>query len=1177
MNFTLQKTKRKTTRHAPPGPARVTDVASTDSPARTSAQHSVGTFYSAGPVVNLSPVQAKYTIGAVNDPFESEADAVAENVVSGKSVPSISRLETARGGEKNRTGQQHEGASQPPGMSQRRADNDGPQQADLVWDGHDPKPDRDQTTSDFTDQINRRRGRGARLPSQVGDNLGRKLGWNLGGVGIHSDETAANLNRKINARAFTVGNDIFFGEGEYVPASSTGQRLLAHELTHVVQQSSSPVSHQVQRNGGTAPTNTYEDRRLGSINTTSNEIVIKGLKVPTFKNTFYQNATDLKWRRSESAGGEARDTNQITVWENDVRESSDTKVDRLLTRAQRTEQNGQYIYYFSYNTGRSYLFGPPETIKQRARRPVWRQSGTPASFHVDHQVEYQTNGPDEIGNMWLLDGSINTRSGGDIRTEIRTKVGAFVLEVQDKVLNPPTDTDNARANYEIKFEDTRGGLGSYPPVRAKQQYYTRQHIKNGDQLRALDPMSQSEINGSGLLSGDADHIDLFPNGFGGFRYQLVKESGSNVYRHNIGTTGGSSAVARQNFEITSVQYDASSRTGSVLITVPSRAVASSLPNSPQPVAVDPVPILPLAGVEWGGQFDKNAMKRSIREKVDNFPGLSSLQLNEVDMDAGGITMSGVIRPSIPLIEDTSVDFELSGETIMVSKTFSGPDFNIPSPFEIQGSSLTIAASNQGLSVTGQINFGIERVGEGQISATGRADFNAETSFELEGQFDFDERIFGEGTTAQVRVGYSDSQWSMGGTLTIPEGKVPGVESATITVDYSESAGFSAEGEAELDVPGVESGTLSITHTEAEGFSIGGSFNLSGDTPGIRGGTLTATLREKPNGSGFSISASGEAQPDIPGINSNLSVTYDDGAFTAEIEADYTRGMLSGQINVGVTNRSVGEDGELSATAEPDNPLIVYGGGSLTIRITPWLEGTAGVRFAPDGEITVTGRIGIPDELEIFARREIDKSIFNIAVQAPIFPGIVAEVGGGLGAVAGIGPGVIDRLELTITYNPAREQDTTITGDAHLRVPADAGLRLSVRAGIGLGITGASATGGLEIGGTLGIEGAAEAGVHVDWSPARGLDLNANVSVHAQPAFTFDISGYVSVRALGFSVYDQTWELASFRFGSDYRFGIRLPVHYQEGQPFDISLDDVEFEVPDIDPGQLMRGLIGRIA
>ena len=103
------------------------------------------------------------------------------------------------------------------------------------------------------------------------------------------------------------------------------------------------------------------------------------------------------------------------------------------------------------------------------------------------------------------------------------------------------------------------------------------------------------------------------------------------------------------------------------------------------------------------------------------------------------------------------------------------------------------------------------------------------------------------------------------------------------------------------------------------------------------------------------------------------------------------------------------------------------------------------------------------------------------------------------------------------------------------------------------------------------------GMAVLTTPSRGLDLTASVGIHAQPAFKFDISGYVSVRALGFEVYDQTWEFASFEFGSDYRLGIRLPIHYQEGQPFDISLDDVEFEVPEIDTDELLENLIARIA
>jgi hypothetical protein len=67
-----------------------------------------------------------------------------------------------------------------------------------------------------------------------------------------------------------------------------------------------------------------------------------------------------------------------------------------------------------------------------------------------------------------------------------------------------------------------------------------------------------------------------------------------------------------------------------------------------------------------------------------------------------------------------------------------------------------------------------------------------------------------------------------------------------------------------------------------------------------------------------------------------------------------------------------------------------------------------------------------------------------------------------------------------------------------------------------------------------------------------------------------------VKVFGWSVYDDRFEFASYTFGSDYRFGIKLPVHYKEGEPFDISTDDIEFEIPDISTNDLLKGLISRI-
>jgi hypothetical protein len=54
---------------------------------------------------------------------------------------------------------------------------------------------------------------------------------------VHSDAQATESARGVNARAFTIGQEVVFGAGQYAPGTSQGRRLMAHELTHVVQQS----------------------------------------------------------------------------------------------------------------------------------------------------------------------------------------------------------------------------------------------------------------------------------------------------------------------------------------------------------------------------------------------------------------------------------------------------------------------------------------------------------------------------------------------------------------------------------------------------------------------------------------------------------------------------------------------------------------------------------------------------------------------------------------------------------------------------------------------------------------------------------------------------------------------------------------------------------------------------
>ncbi len=69
-----------------------------------------------------------------------------------------------------------------------------------------------------------------------------RIGYDLSAVRVHTDAQAGQSAQAIQARAYTAGHNVVFGTGQYVPGTSSGHHLLAHELTHVVQQASGPVA-----------------------------------------------------------------------------------------------------------------------------------------------------------------------------------------------------------------------------------------------------------------------------------------------------------------------------------------------------------------------------------------------------------------------------------------------------------------------------------------------------------------------------------------------------------------------------------------------------------------------------------------------------------------------------------------------------------------------------------------------------------------------------------------------------------------------------------------------------------------------------------------------------------------------------------------------------------------------
>jgi hypothetical protein len=105
--------------------------------------------------------------------------------------------------------------------------------------------------AEMVQEVQQRKDAGSPLPGDTREQMEGYFGADLSGVRVHDGAAAASLNRELGAQAFTVGKDVYFGEGKYEPGSTQGQATIAHELTHVGQQTGfTPATASVQRQGG---------------------------------------------------------------------------------------------------------------------------------------------------------------------------------------------------------------------------------------------------------------------------------------------------------------------------------------------------------------------------------------------------------------------------------------------------------------------------------------------------------------------------------------------------------------------------------------------------------------------------------------------------------------------------------------------------------------------------------------------------------------------------------------------------------------------------------------------------------------------------------------------------------------------------------------------------------------
>jgi hypothetical protein len=208
------------------------------------------------------PIQAKLNIGEPNDKYEKEADDTAAKVVQQiNSSPQVSV-------QRNESMESEDEELQMKPVISTIQRNESIEEEDEELQMKSSVQSREnigggEASTDLESSIQRARGSGQPLDQNLQSKMGQAMGADFSGVKVHTDSQSDQLNKSIQAKAFTTGQDVFFRQGAYEPNSQVGQELIAHELTHVVQQNGGAVQRSLHQSRTTGILSTsLEDRKI---------------------------------------------------------------------------------------------------------------------------------------------------------------------------------------------------------------------------------------------------------------------------------------------------------------------------------------------------------------------------------------------------------------------------------------------------------------------------------------------------------------------------------------------------------------------------------------------------------------------------------------------------------------------------------------------------------------------------------------------------------------------------------------------------------------------------------------------------------------------------------------------------------------------------------------------------
>jgi len=1068
---------------------------------------------------------------------------------------------------------------------------------------------------------------GMPLDSGVRSGMESRFGQDFGNVRVHTDPRAAESARAIDAKAYTVGNHIVFGSGAYDPSSPHGQHLLAHELTHTVQQGG------IQRmpaeglglGSSVDPMETEADRVADAVTAGYSAPAIAPRGITTVRRSPNPPGSTV----APSAPTAATGTATVTTGPGIVPPTASTPSPPTPTPAPAVASAPVVnpaapakpsTYNWSILPGvEGIITDGTNEVFIVSELPVPGKKGPLAlpmyvAMANNRQLRCAVNltahtvlqGRDSTSNLreaWLrrvgwTQANLSTRwktITGNPAANFPAIPGCGTCAV-DHIIELQIGGNNIPQNLQLHDASENSSSGSTlkswliakggeirsayigPPASEPTTIAMefRRAVAGPDPL--YDPPiatpATSCIGVEKALTGPVDpaaaeatNVSL-PPGF----TQIRLQSGALATSAFIKTSGFT--------DFTTGEVAANRAVRQLL---PSYLLNRYTPGNPDAAVTAAIDI---------GRISGRSSEGESRATIDvTRPATMNFLASDGGMDGSVpkriLRSDRVTNPQMlfhyPYLSDGRLNLAVTPEGAI-----SGTGTLRPSIPLLSGTTLGLAYADGRLDATlGADVSRLRPLGPAQVT---RAQLSATLMPSLAATGNLDLR-FGPASRPYATAAFVVSADSRGlqadGTLTA---NIPRVDNAQGRVSYRNGTwnGTIQIQSSQLGIPGVTNCTVVLNISNA-------GIHASGDiTLDVRGNPVQLSARLENNEWVFS----GAATINLPRVDPvRLNFRYARERLTAEGQTGFTYRSLRGTIRVRYDEGRISGDGTLSMNQGRMSGSInahllpsgvITGDGTITYQITPSLRGQVGISINEAQQVRLTGDIRFTQPIELFRRFGANRNLFRTSLDIPIAGvsvgpvsvGLVFRITGSLGVDYGIGPGRIENLHLSAAFNPFDENpNLDLEGGGRLVIPASAGFTASVRGALAVSAGIASVSGGLTASARVGLEVNASNDLTLAYRNGR-YSVDNVARIMAQPVLDFGLEANIEAEAGVGSLsyqYHKGYQLASYRMGSAMQFGVEAPFHYASDEPFRApSLDDIRFIRPDINVSSLMDGLLRRV-